>query len=317
MAADFVGSPACEPCHQTIYDRQRGTHHARALLPLSESPLAARLKPLRERGGASLRYETVDGNITAIAELAGVEERLPLEWAFGAGSKAMTPVGRLGDTYVEHRVSWYKERNGLGLTPGHDPTPSRDVQSALGIRQTAANSYRCFNCHAANVRPGPEISRMLPGVGCERCHGPGGAHIAAAKKGLPVRNTVLHPGRLPARAQVEVCAECHRSPDSRFKSAAPELESALSVRFAPVGLAAAKCFQKSGKLSCVTCHNPHGDPLPRGDEHYTQICLGCHAKTTAHKQMASAGSCLECHMKTASPALNLTFTDHRIRVYPD
>jgi len=299
FAPNFLGPQACQPCHAEIYKRQSESHHARALRPLSDSPLARMLRPLRERSGASLRYEGFD----AIAEVAGESARLTLEWAFGAGSQAYTPMGR---GFIEHRVSWYRRRDGLSLTPGHDPNPSRDAHSALGIKQSAENAYRCFNCHAANVSRNadgfPNLEGIVPGVTCERCHGPGGAHIEATSQ----RGAILNPRRLTPRQQTEVCAECHRSPDAEFKSEMPELENPVSVRFAPVGLMASRCYQKSGGISCLTCHNPHEDRRPDA-----KACITCHTKPH------TTGSCFTCHMKQSEGSPYLFFTDHRIRVYPD
>ncbi|MSV28329.1 MAG: hypothetical protein EXQ52_06240, partial [Bryobacterales bacterium] len=141
-----------------------------------------------------------------------------LEWCFGAGSKAYTPVGRIDGQYVEHRISWYKESGRLGLTPGHSPGRAPGAQAAAGVPQSTGNITRCFNCHASGVKPGPDLSAIVPGVTCERCHGPGGAHLDGGKA------SILNPGRMPAAAQVEICAECHRSPNREFRSPMPELD---------------------------------------------------------------------------------------------
>ena len=72
-----------------------------------------------------------------------------------------------------------------------------------------------------------------------------------------------------------MCGECHRMPDPARPSLRPEEEDPLSVRFAPVGLMASACFRSSGRLSCVTCHDPH-DNAKRDDSFYTARCLSCH-----------------------------------------
>lgn len=94
----------------------------------------------------------------------------------------------------------------------------------------------------------------------------------------------------------------------------PELEDPVSVRFAPVGFLASECFKKSKTFSCITCHDPHADPRPATDTFYTAVCRKCHDNT--HSSAAKA-ACVACHMKTASPLADLTFTDHRIRIYPE
>ena len=259
---------------------------------------------MRERDGYTFEYTS--GMKVAITRGRERFETV-LEWCFGAGSKAFTPVGRIGEQYVEHRVSWYRESGSLGLTPGHAPARAPSAQAAAGIVQSAATITRCFNCHASGVKPGPDLSAIVPGVTCERCHGPGGAHLDAGKA------PILNPGRMPAAAQVAVCAECHRSPGTEFSSPMPELDDPMSIRFAPVGLSASACYLKSKTLSCLTCHDPHRDPLPAADAFYARVCSSCHPC----KRQANAMNCAACHMRKSSPAVNLTFTDRRIRVYPD
>jgi hypothetical protein len=138
--------------------------------------------------------------------------------------------------------------------------------------------------------------------------------VAAARAGKPVSGTISNPARLDTAARVQLCAQCHRSPNEEFASSMPEVEQPASIRFAPVGLKASQCYQKSQRLSCTTCHDPHADPRPASDPFYTSVCLSCHKTAARH---AAGRSCVACHMKKASPLPHLTFTDHRIRTYPE
>ena len=170
--------------------------------------------------------------------------------------------------------------------------------------QDAATITRCFECHATGVKAGPDLREMIPGVTCERCHGPGATHSAR-----PTLNNIVRLSKLNASQSVQFCAECHRS-------AAAGLEDPVSIRFQPVGLMASKCYRVSGALSCVTCHAPH-ENLVRDSSFYTARCLGCHSangnRPTVSCKRATRQDCLPCHMKRASPLPFLTFTDHRIR----
>lgn len=315
VAADYVGPQACGECHAKQYQTQKDSHHATALKAILQSDL--KLTPMTEKGGASFSYSTGHYGIELTTSKGAGVFRAILEWTFGAGSQAQTAVGRLDDgRYFEHRISWFRKGEKLALTPGHSTAPSLDAESAIGIVQTPENIYRCFNCHAANVKPGPDLRGMLPGVTCERCHGAGSDHVAAARAGKDLKGTIFNAGRLTAKAIVPVCAECHRSPNVEYRSEIPEVEDPLSVRFAPIGLSASKCYQKSSKLSCVSCHNPHENPKPASDPSYTRVCQGCHAPQTATACKAKQqDNCVSCHLKPSSPVPNLKFTDHRIRVY--
>ena len=113
--------------------------------------------------------------------------------------------------------------------------------------------------------------------------------------------------------------ERHSSPDAAKPSLQPEQDDRLSVRFAPAGLMASECFRSSGRLSCVTCHDPH-DNAKRDDSFYTARCISCHAATKGTIvacERASGQNCIPCHMERTRPAPELKFTDHRIRVLND
>lgn len=312
IAADYTGPQACAECHAKQYATQHDSHHANSLQKATLEN--TKLRTMTERNGASLRYEAVETGIRLTTQKGSSIFTALIEWTFGAGSQATTAVGRIeSGQYFEHRVSFYSKPRRLALTPGHSTSPSLDAESAIGIVQPKETIERCFNCHSANSKSGPELSAMIPGVTCERCHGAGSNHIAAAKTKQP-NLAIFNAGKLVSgKAIVAVCAECHRSPGVEYRSEIPEVEDALSVRFAPVGFQASRCFQKSAKFSCINCHNPHENPRPASDASYTQVCKNCHS--APKHRIARMGSCVSCHMQAASPMANLSFTDHRIRVY--
>lgn len=325
-AADFVGAAACAGCHQEQYRKQSGSRHARALRPINETTIPQFLmdRPVREPSGVSFEYEVHDTGFAVTARKGGEQVRAVLEWAFGTGAQGVTPVGRLDGRYFEHRVSYYTEPQRPALTLGHPAGPSPDAKTALGLVQKPETIYRCFNCHATGVKQGatePDLTVMRPGVECERCHGPGRAHVAAARAGRPKAEfdkTILNAGRFPAKAVVEICGECHRTPPPGRPSRTPELDDPISVRFQPVGFMVSKCFVASKNFSCLTCHDPHEDARHREDAFYAAKCLQCHTAVTRVKkdcQRAAKQNCLPCHMRRAEPVPFLRFTDHRIRVY--
>jgi tetratricopeptide (TPR) repeat protein len=320
-AGEFAGARACAGCHREQYEKQARSRHARALRPILETRMPELFRGPGETGGTALKYRPVETGVLVTARRGGERAAALLEWAFGAGAQGFTPVGRAGKIYFEHRISYYTAPGRRALTLGHPTEPPPSAAAALGMIQTPETIYRCFNCHATGVKRGsdrPDLSSMQPGVGCERCHGPGGEHIAAVRAGrrAQIFRTLLNPGRFPARAVVEICAECHRLGEPGGGSAAPEAEDPVSVRFAPIGFSQSKCFRAGKNFSCLTCHDPHADAR-RDDSFYTSKCLGCHGDAPASSacRRAVKQDCLPCHMRRSSPAPYLTFTDHRIRVY--
>lgn len=307
-ASQFAGPDSCRRCHPTQYNTQARSRHALALRPISETPLAQLLaeQPLRERSGISFEYQPVPGGLLVNVLLGKQRSSALLEWAFGSGAQAFTPVGRIDGRFLEHRISYYTTAPGARRTLGHPGTPSKDPNSALGIPQPPETAFRCFNCHATGVKAGPDLQAMIAGVTCERCHGPAIAHVT--------RGAAMEPTAKRNRDGVmSLCGECHRLPPPG-SSRIPEVDDPLSIRFAPVGLMASACYKGSSDLSCATCHNPH-ENASRDAAQYIAKCIVCHQQKSC--AAGKTGDCLSCHMRRQTPAPYLSFTDHRIRVWPE
>jgi len=199
-----------------------------------------------------------------------------LEWAFGAGAYGLTAVGRLDGLYYEHRKSYFSAPGKPGVPPGHPAAVPRTAAEALGVLKLPQDIYQCFDCHATglvqDIDGGPELSKMTAGVTCERCHGPGQKHVAAARARQPaaeIRKALFNGGRLPARASVEVCGGCHRAPEPGKQSLAPDVNDPISVRFQPMGLMASRCFRLQAKRKSGLRRLPYapGDATPSSHLH--------------------------------------------------
>ena len=150
-----------------------------------------------------------------------------------------------------------------------------------GEPQTVDALRRCLNCHTTNYRAaltktGPEA--VDRGIGCERCHGPGGNHIAAVEASFPdlaIEKLRRSSPGVPARAMT-LCGECH-GPGGR----PVDLEDPQStVRFQALTLTWSKCYAMSREtLDCLTCHSAHGN-LEDSPGFYEAKCLTCHAAET-------------------------------------
>ncbi len=316
------GADTCGKCHPREYGLQIRSRHFNALRPISGSPVAEQL--LAASGESGMPHFDRRGNaITATARAGDQEETAVLKWGFGAGAQGITPVGQIGEQFIEFRFSFYTTPRRFAPTFGH-PDRVSTARAMLGLPQSTHTITTCCQCHATGLKGNADessLAQIEPGVHCERCHGSGGRHIMLAEARRPaseIRQSVLNPGRLTAKAQVAFCGQCHRLPAPGSDTPEPELENPVNVRFAPIGLMASRCFRESGKLACTGCHDPHQDAAPRADLVYAKRCVSCHAGQLTAKSKNHSGpdqNCLQCHMRQAPAGPYLTFTDHRIRVY--
>jgi tetratricopeptide (TPR) repeat protein len=241
--------------------------------------------------------------------LAPAKPGSPGEWAFGAGRKATTYVSHIDeDTYVERARSYYASTNSMGVTPGHQAGTDLDYPTFDPVTSAA----RCFRCHSTGqpaLATGFAIQPAEYGIRCEACHGPGAAHVAAGGSAATIRN----PKRLNAVELNAFCGTCHRKPPEA--GAEGDWADPWNVRHQPASLSQSACFRKSeGRLSCLTCHDPHG-PLATSAKEYDRRCAGCH-REVRHRTATAGTACVTCHMpEVQEPAPELRFTNHWIGIY--
>jgi hypothetical protein len=267
-----------------------------------------------------------------------------IEYAFGTSDRYLTTVSRdaTGGYHIA-RLSYYQTPDGKGwdrstLDPTH-PThaqPAGFMGKAIDVRDGLA---KCLYCHVTNPRTGhdamgPEMADRA--IGCERCHGPGGNHIAALSLGFPDSAIVNPAGDSPESVSIKQCNDCHILAKD-FRDDDPENPG--WIRSAGVGWSNSRCNTESGgTFGCVTCHNPHQRAAATSTADYEARCLKCHPSKTqpaGHEKstsLANAGAgppygtcpvspsrgCLACHMpRVRIDSLHSELTDHYIRVRRD
>jgi hypothetical protein len=239
----------------------------------------------------------------------------------GSGNHAYTPVRRAsGGRLLQLPLSRYAENGGFwAMSPGYDKPDHLDFRREI--------SPECLFCHSAY--PASWNQDRPAAIDCQRCHGPGQAHIAA-----PRRGTIFNPARAPLDRQTEVCMQCHLETASQgipnairragrgvysYRPGEPlgayvthfdhgeDHADKFEINHAAYRMRQSRCTP----LTCTTCHNPH-TAGPRTT--YVAACQGCHP--TSH---AKAGTdCIGCHMpkRRTEDAVHVVMTDHRIQVRP-
>ena len=340
--ARFVGSEACAGCHRATFHAQQSSRHARTFLrgselgtlelptsPITDPGRSIASHTLRKVGGDRLQQET---------RVEGQTFRAIVDYAFGSGDRGLTLVGHEDDGQArELRLSHYPDGAGSiwDVTAGH--TQQAPVLAEyLGQPLTEDSVRRCLFCHVTNAwavlkSSGPGASDH--GIGCEKCHGPGGNHLLAVAVKFPDL-AIARPSLASGTRIVNLCAQCH-SPLGRTLSP----DEPTSVRFQGTSLTWSRCFTESNDtLDCATCHDPHRN-ADKSIDHYESKCLSCHAvagnprRSTPPRRKVSqwletpkrtscpvnpARGCVGCHMPAVKDVVpHSTFTDHFIRVHRD
>jgi len=190
-----------------------------------------------------------------------------------------------------------------------------------------AEARRCFGCHttASTTSTGFNPERLVSGITCEACHGPGREHVAAVERGGAAhgRGTILNPSGLDAADSVDFCGACHAT----FWDVKLANERGLAaLRSQPFRLQSSACWGTGDdRLTCVACHDPH-KPLVRASAAYDPNCLSCHVPPGSSPTAGHPGppcpvgksECSSCHMpKYEVPVMHFRFTDHLIRAVRD
>ena len=346
----YVDPSACAGCHKEIWNMYRETGMAQAFSRLT--PEAARAdfsvkntyyhEPsdrhyrMYRRGDAFYMRRHQVG--LAGRETNVVERRI--DSVIGSGYKARTYLARNAHgELLQLPVAWYTENGGFwAMNPGYD-RPDHD-----GFSRRV--KYDCMFCHNSYVETGPDgdgfdadpiYGEDLPqGIDCQRCHGPGKAHLEALAHALTnhaskvdVRASIINPATLKPERRLEVCMQCHLQSTSfrlPFSSQRPSrgvfsyrpgepladyvlhfdhpkgsgYDDKFEIAHAAYRLRKSRCFQESdGALTCTTCHDPHRH-LSQDTRHYKSACLNCHQGPAlglpADTRHGAAANCLDCHM---------------------
>ena len=262
-------------------------------------------------------YETEAGGGVRFTAPGADPPAVPVDAVFGSGLRGLTPVSFApGGRLRELRLSFSHARDGWFPTPGGEVD-----EDTLGNLDSPEESSNCIGCHATALAWDDEDRfdphRAVLGVSCERCHGPGIAHVEAQSAGGDP-GPIFHPGRISPADQVAFCGQCHRQPTD-FEPREILARDPLLARHAGASLMMSACFRESPAdttITCTDCHDPHR-PEPAGPERTRAVCSRCHQDApSVHRETAvsAAADCAGCHLPSQSEAFHGTpFTDHWIR----
>ena len=352
-SVQYVGDEECAACHADIYNSFIRTGMGRSFYPAGNAEAIEDFKnnaPIYDANNnffykASLQEGNIiqtEYRINAAGEKIHELNR-GADYVMGSGNHNRTYVTVQNGFVKELPLTWYVDKKKWDLSPGYHTTNMRFFRPIVEECMHCHNSFTDFEPNSQN-----KYNTPLPhGIGCERCHGPGRLHVQSRidnKNELKgnIDYTIVNPKHLPFQEQLDVCQQCHLQgeisvfqPDKRSTDFRPgiQLSSVKSIfmeknqkpnefRIASHAerLAKSACFQQSGSLTCITCHNPHVPVQEHSRRSFNDNCLACHDPKTLivknienHKQDSD---CVKCHMTQSGTAdiPHVNFTDHKIQI---
>jgi predicted CXXCH cytochrome family protein len=346
-----VGAEACASCHREKYDAWRDGRHSRMVQAARAATALGDFTRTRLTLGAQPYRLRVAGDELYITEsvLTGkpVERRVDYT---------------LGNRRIQHYLTTIERGRIVVLRPTWDVQRREWFDSVEIIRPDEEDTNpvqqwnkNCVGCHVSqqdnHYNPATQTYATAWvdfGTSCERCHGPGSAHVAqssavnstAAERAA----TIVRPTRLDAAGSSSVCAQCHslrdtvapgfRAGEDYYDFFVPKLEYTPRKEQDPVywadgrprrfsndaiGFWQSRCY-RAGGLTCAGCHDPHRPDVDRHAElapGNNALCTRCHeaigAALSAHTRHAPAStgsSCVECHMPRAVLSIKAKIRDH-------
>ncbi len=329
--ATYVGSVACRECHPGESASHSRSGHARTIRRAASTEVARTLDNVSiddpEQPGVTWQFTLRDGRFTTERRGDGRAEEFLIQYAFGSGHHAVTFVTLTDRTpaqpaLLEHRLTAFAHSAAPGLTPGQSLKGHASGNTPHGRVMSSADTLNCFRCHTTRTSDRAldqlDEASMIGNVSCEKCHGPGGRHVEAARQGASGDALAMPfgPGRYTPAEEMRFCGSCHRLPEI-VSPGSIRTDNPILARHQPVGLMQSACYQRSrGALTCVTCHDPHvraSNDRPS----YEPVCLSCHqGPSQTHCSISPRSGCINCHMPRRDVARGMMFSDHWIRKSP-
>jgi hypothetical protein len=361
--SQYVGSEVCATCHRPIYDSYKKTDMGRSMsiVPgdLASVPAGHAITVFNQRldryydvrstpaGVYQSEYQkAADGSET-------FRNTQKLAYAIGSGKNGTSYLVTRNDYLYEAPLSFYTKTGSWELSPGFEVADLAFNRPALP---------GCLACHSGLAQPtgfglgsyaNPPFKELA--IGCEKCHGPGSLHVSEHTGPVKVKaNTpsIINPGRLDPWLADNICMSCHQGRTLRvlqpgksyadFRPGTP-LDHVMAIFAAPQNpkqgsapispllehfslMSQSKCYTATkGRMSCLTCHDPHVQPTTDAVEYYRQKCLTCHSEQSCRLPLRDrqiktpSDDCQGCHMpkQPVTGIAHSILTSHRIVKTPE
>lgn len=349
--AHYVGISVCGSCHQDILSTFSHTGMGSSFsgaMPLKSTADFSRSSfydaksdmtylAYRQSGHLFIKEFKLSGKDTLFSRTEAID------YIVGSGQHTHSHLFKEGKYIYQAPMTWYAQQAKWDLPPGFE------VHNSHYNRMI---DVECMSCHNAMPVMAEGSDRRFVslgnGIDCERCHGPGSEHVRIQQTSpgkFPDQhgNYIVNPSKLSWQRLTDVCQRCHLQgnnvlkPGKSFTDFKPGMklsdvfeiylpltdgEEPFDMANHAARLQKSKCFiAGKGKLTCISCHNPHVSVKVTGQETFNSSCRGCHTGESCKEdksiQKAASFNCVKCHMPAqgTEDIPHVTVHDHRIGVH--
>jgi Tfp pilus assembly protein PilF len=357
-SVQYVGMGECRTCHESIYQtyiqtgmgqsfghatRQKSAADFDAHALVYDKDLDYYYKPYWQNDSLYIMEFRTEGKDTVH------KKTQKIDYIIGSGQHTNSHIFSNNGYFYQAPITFYTQKRKWDLAPG--------FENGTNTRFSRLIELECMSCHNGY----PDFVRnsqnkyltVKTGIDCERCHGPGGLHVAEKRAGNIVDTSkgpdysIVNPRRLSTELQNNICQRCHLQgiavlndgksfydfhPGMKLSEVMnvfmPQYEGARDKMIMASHVERMKksdCFVTSGKMSCITCHNPHVSVKMTPRAQYINACQGCHGGAQQMHctedmklRTAKGDDCVTCHMpRNGSIDIpHVAVTDHYIRKRP-
>ncbi len=358
-SAQYVGMETCRGCHLEIYQAfiqtgmgQSFDHATKQKSAADFTPAHALVydqdldlyyKPYWENEQLHFLEYRLDGKDT-------IHKRVQkIDYIVGSGQHTNSHMFSSNGYFYQAPITFYTQKKQWDLAPGFEKGASSRFSRLIESEcMTCHNGYPDFVANSQN-----KYMNVKTGIDCERCHGPGSLHVQEKQSGIIVDTSkgpdysIVNPRRLSTDLQNNICQRCHLQgiavlndgktffdfrPGMKLSEVMnvfmPQYEGAedkMIMASHVERMKKSECYVVSGKMSCITCHNPHVSVKFTPRTQYLNTCQSCHGSVNQvhcsedmKLRQAKNDDCVTCHMphNGSIDIPHVAVTDHWIRKKP-
>ncbi len=216
----YVGMETCRGCHQDIYETFIKTGMGKSFDHASLTKSSGNYdnhQPVYDKFHDFYYYPFWENDSLRIMEyrLEGgdtIHKRIEtVSYIVGSGQHTNSHISNTGGFLHQMPLTFYTQKGKWDLPPGFENGGNSRFNRIIGLE--------CMSCHNSYPKftPGSEnkYEFVANGINCERCHGPGEAHVNEKRAGklVDIRKeidySIVNPAKLAADKQMDVCQRCH------------------------------------------------------------------------------------------------------------